>query len=153
MRATREQEGRLEPGTRQRPADASGNERLNPQGESKQARKLGETGTPQLSPRPSCALNRSLGGLHPHSHPQIPPDPQATPRAGPSKIIAPTESQEPSTVTSLPPQRLTPLGPGASLSSPPSPKASSRIRPGTGAPRPGLGPAPLCAGPSLSSTS
>lgn len=62
MRATGEQEGRAEPGTQQR----SGNEGLNPQGESKQARKLGETGTPQLSPRPSgrlgpsCALHRPL---------------------------------------------------------------------------------------------
>lgn len=153
MRDTREQEERSEPGTRQRPADASGNERLNPQGESKQARKLGETGTPQLSPRPSCALYRSLGGLHPHSHPQIPPDPQATPRAGPSKIMLQQKARNPA---QSPPPHTEAHTPGAwSLSLQPSlPQGHQPDPPRNWRSSPGAGPcAAVGAGPSLSSTS
>lgn len=54
------------------------------------------------------------------------PDPQTTPRAGHSTIIAPTERARNPAITSPHTRRLPPPRPGASLSSPPSPKATGR---------------------------
>lgn len=72
-------------------------------------------------PRVLCA-GRQGGGTTPHAH----GSPQTAPRAGHSTIIAPTERARNPAITSPHTRRLPPRRPGASLSSPPSPKASGQ---------------------------